>query len=396
MNPQQESIGKELGELLSESPSDAARRVAEQFRVAATDSLVLYGAGGLGATALAGLRKAGIEPAAFADDTPEKHGQVIDGLRVMTPVEAVEEFGERLVFAVTIMNPKLRFLDAQRRLRRLTDRPVVSFLHLAWQFPEVFLPYYQFVLPTDLLSKAEEIRKCFEVWADEESQRQFVAHLKFRLHLDFEALPANSGQGYFPLDVFPPLPDDTVFIDCGAFDGDTVRRFVEHQSDRFSRIYAFEPDEINCRRLQDYVTSLGELLASKVSVFNAGVGAARARVGFNATGNMSASFTKASDNQVEVLPLQEVVEVNGEFVFLKFDVEGAEWEALKGAEHLISQARPLLAISVYHRPDDLWELPLHIHWLNPDYRLFLRTQGEDGMDVICYAVPRMTLGSRTE
>jgi len=389
MNPQQTSIETELNELLAESPAQAEQRVSEQFRVTATDSLVLYGAGGLGTTALAGLRKAGIEPAAFADDTPEKHGQLIDGLRVMTPAEAVEEFGDRLVFAVTIMNPKLRFVDAQQRLRQLTNQPVISFLHLAWQFPNVFLPYYQFVLPTDLLSKAEEIRQCFEMWADKESQRQFVAHIKFRLHLDFEALPANSGQGYFPLDVFPPLPDDTVFIDCGAFDGDTVRRFVDHQSEHFSRIYAFEPDGINCSKLQDYVNSLGEPMASKVRIFNAGVGAKRDRVGFNATGNMSASFTEASENQVDVLPLQEVVDVDGEFVFLKFDVEGAEWEALIGAERLISLAKPLLAISVYHRPDDLWQLPLHIHSLNPGYRLFLRTQGEDGMDVICYAVPEM-------
>lgn len=386
MNPQPFSIEQELNELLAESPSEA-ERCAEQARVSKANAVVFYGAGGLGATALAGLRKAGLEPAAFADDTPGKQGQAIERVPIMSPTEAVERFGDRLVFVVTIMNPKLRFLDAQARLRKLTDRPVISFLHLAWQFSEVFLPYYQFVMPRDLLANAEDIRRAFGLWADEESQRQFVAHIKFRLHLDFKALPENSGQGYFPLDVLPPLPDDTVFIDCGAFDGDTVRRFVEHQSDRFSRIYAFEPDEINCRKLQDYVTALGEPMASKVKIFNAGVGAQRARVGFNATGNMSASFTDTGDQQVDVLPLQEVVDVNGEFVLLKFDVEGAEWEALKGAERLISEARPLVAISVYHRPDDLWQLPLYINSLNLGYRLFLRTQGEDGMDVICYAVP---------
>ena len=45
-------------------------------------------------------------------------------------------------------------------------------------------------------------------------------------------------------------------------------------------------------------------------------------------------------------------------------------------------------MSVYHLPDDLWQLPLYIRSLNPDYKLFLRTQGEDGMDAICFAVPR--------
>ena len=255
---EQSPIKKELEELLAENPAEAGRRVAGPFSVTEEDALVLYGAGGLGATALQGLRLAGVEPAAFADDTPEKQGHVIHGLPVITTAQAVERFGERLVFVVTIMNPKLRFLDARRRLMKLTTRPVISFLHLAWQYHAVFLPYYQFELPAELLANAADIRRAFALWDDEESRRQFVGHLKFRLHLDYEALPQNSGQGYFPLDVFPGLPDDTVFIDCGAYDGDTLRRFVEHQADRFSGIYAFEPDEVNCRKLRDYVAGLGE------------------------------------------------------------------------------------------------------------------------------------------
>ena len=68
-------------------------------------------------------------------------------------------------------------------------------------------------------------------------------------------------------------------------------------------------------------------------------------------------------------------------------MEGGEWEALRGTQRLLDGARPLLAVSIYHRPDDLWELPLYLQSLDLGYRLYLRTQGEDGMDVICYAVP---------
>jgi len=75
---------------------------------------------------------------------------------------------------------------------------------------------------------------------------------------------------------------------------------------------------------------------------------------------------------------------------LKFDVEGAERQALEGCNQLLAKRRPLIALSVYHRPDDLWQLPLYLDRLNLDYALFLRTHGEDGMDVICYALPRRT------
>ena len=88
---------------------------------------------------------------------------------------------------------------------------------------------------------------------------------------------------------------------------------------------------------------------------------------------------------VDVVSLDELIESDNNPIFLKLDVEGAEWQALKGGQRLIERYEPTIAISIYHQPDDLWELPLYIARLNPRYKLFLRTQGEDGMDVICYA-----------
>lgn len=382
-------IESELDALLAADPSEAVGRATGPLRGLETGArrLALYGAGTLGRAVLARLRRAGVEPAAFADDTPGKQGQSIDGVPVMRPREAVERFGAGLVFVVTILNPALRFLDAKARLERETGAPAVSFLNVAWKYPAEFLPFYQFELPGEVLKKAGAIREAFQAFADEESRRQFAAHLRFRLRLDYEALPANSRDDYFPPNLLPPLPPDTVFVDCGAFDGDTVRRFLAHQGGRFGAVYAFEPDAENFGRLREYAAGLGAEAAGRVRVFKAGVGDRRATLRFNATGNMSASLSDAGTVEVDVLPLSEVVEADGRAVYVKYDVEGAEWEALRGTEGLIRAARPLLAVSVYHRPDDLWQLPLRLRALDPDYRLFLRTQGDDGMDVICYAIP---------
>jgi len=388
----------ELEELLAESPEAAGRRAALRFAAGAGDRLVLYGAGTLGREALAKFRRSGVEPAAFADDTPSKQGTEVDGLPILPPREAAARFGARALFVVTILNPALRFLEARARLEAQTGARVVSFLDAAWGYPGAFLPHYQFVLPQEVLAEADGIRRAFGAFEEEESRRQFVAHLRFRLRLEHEALPPASRAAYFPADVPLGLGPDSTFVDCGAFDGDTVRRFVEHQRGRFRRVYAFEPDEGNCRRLRDYVATLGPEAAARVSVFNAGVGARRERLGFRSTGDMSASFVAAGGGdgggggggaEIEVLPLDEVVEdVGGGRLYLKFDVEGAEWEALEGARRLLAHERPLLGVSVYHRPADLWRLPLRMRELHPDSDLYLRTEGEDGMDLICYAVPR--------
>ena len=60
---------------------------------------------------------------------------------------------------------------------------------------------------------------------------------------------------------------------------------------------------------------------------------------------------------------------------------------LAGARRLIEQALPILAICVYHQPDDLWRIPLLIHSFSEEYRFFLRPHNEEGWDLVCYAVP---------
>lgn len=375
----------DLESLLSE-PLDHARARREQefaWFNPQTDKLALYGAGTLGKSVLKKLRRVGIEPVAFADDTPEKQGEFVDGVEVMTAAKVVERFGSDTTFVVTILNPQLSFLNARKRFPQ--NSRVVSFLSVAWRFPEVFLPYYQFEPPERLLTKSDEIRKAYALWSDDESRKQFVAQLKFRLHLDFESLPKNSHENYFPENIIPSLPPNTVFVDCGAFDGDTIRDFLRHQGNDFARIYAFEPDATNFSRLEQFVSTLN--VANRIELFNAAVGKTRGRVAFDATGNMSAALSTHGQETVELLPLDEVVDTDKGLVFLKFDVEGGEDEALSGAQKILQTARPIVALSVYHHPDDLWTLPLRLNAYDSDYNYYLRTQGEDGMDVICYAVP---------
>jgi FkbM family methyltransferase len=383
------NFNDQLDLLLAEEPSAAAKRAAAVMEPYDLEkqALVLYGAGTLGHSVLKKLRQAGIEPFAFADDTVAKEGTEVEGIPVMTPQQTVEKSDRPVLFAVTILNPLLSFLAAKRRLSQFPNGGIISFLKLAWRYPDNFLPYGQFELPQHLLAKRSEIRRGFDLWSDNESRRQFVAHLRFRLFLDYDALPVNSHDDYFPVDLLPTLPSDVVFIDCGAFDGDSIRRFLSHQRNQFGRIHAFEPDAINCMKLQDYRESLGPQLSEKVMVHNAAVGDRHTKMSFNSTGNMSAALASSGNSVVDVVPIQNVVKPNGAAVYLKFDVEGAEHEAIAGAEQLIRESRPLLAISIYHRPDDLWQLPLYVASLDPNYRFYLRTQGEDGMDVICYALP---------
>jgi hypothetical protein len=71
-----------------------------------------------------------------------------------------------------------------------------------------------------------------------------------------------------------------------------------------------------------------------------------------------------------------------------FDMEGAEQSVLCAATKTMHrQPWPVLAISAYHRPDDLWRIPLLLHSCGA-YRIYLRTEGDDGMGIVCYGLPR--------
>jgi len=74
--------------------------------------------------------------------------------------------------------------------------------------------------------------------------------------------------------------------------------------------------------------------------------------------------------------------------FLKLDIEGFEASALRGAANLIAKHQPVLAISAYHYPEDLWKIPNLIHELNPDYCLLIRHYTREIDDTVCYAIPR--------
>ena len=349
--------------------------------------LVLFGAGNLGREVLARLRRAGVEPVAFADDTASKKGSVIDGLLAMSPEEAVDRFGRNVCFAVTILNPTLGFAEARRQLAARTGCEILSFFALARMYPDQLLPYLQYARPANILENAPQIRRLFGALADDESRGQFLAHLQFRLTADYERLPARSEPAYFPPDLIGTFPRAITFVDCGAFDGDTIRNFLAHQGGDFAMILAFEPDIRNHAKLNAFVRSLPSDVSSRIRVYRGAVGADRGSVAFNQTGDMSAAISPTAEQKTDMFRLDDLVPESAAPVYLKLDVEGFEMQALQGAAALLSVGRAVLAVSIYHRPEDLWEIPLHLHDLDVGYRLYLRTEGLDGMDLVCYALP---------
>ena len=383
-------VEQQLELLLAETVDAARHRETEAFdNLGGSDSgqIVLCGAGNLGRRTLAGLRKVGIEPACFVDNNEARWGQSIDGLSLLSPEEGASRYGERATFVVTIWGAlgTDRMNSRIARLRQMGCKIVVSFVSLYWKYSDIFLPHYTIDQPHQVLLQGGQVREAFYSMADLESRREYLEQLRFRLFGDFSCL-SNPVQGdiYFQDDLFH-LKNDEIFVDCGAFDGDTINLFLEKAARSFGRIIAFEPDPTNFQQLRQKVSTFPPEIGERISLLEAATGERDSEVPM-AVGAGPSSQLGLGDWQVKCVTLDSVLK-DVPISIIKMDIEGSELAALSGSRLLIKQFSPVLTVSAYHKQDDLWNIPLFIRKLNPDYSLHLRPHMLEGWDLVCYAIP---------
>jgi FkbM family methyltransferase len=383
------SYEQALADLLAESPRSVEARERNTFDTelqAFAGRVVLVGAGNLGRRVLTRLRKDGAEPLAFTDNNRTAWGKEVEGLRVLAPEEAARQFGQGALFLVTIWNDHHRFLDTRAQFTGLGCARVVPVTSFRWKHHAEFLPFFWEDRPSKVYPQADRLREALSLWSDDYSRREFVGQVRWRCQGDFETLAAPvAEESYFPDDLFALSPEE-VFVDCGAFDGVTVRAFLKRQGAAFRQVVAFEPDPTNFDRLSAFAATLLPNVAGKISLLPRAVGADWERVRFDASASEGSCISAAGGIEVECVPLDGLLPGIAP-TYLKMDIEGSEYEALLGARQIIARHRPLLAICVYHRQDHVWSVPSLIHSLCPDYRLFLRPHLPDGWQLVCYAVP---------
>lgn len=176
-----------------------------------------------------------------------------------------------------------------------------------------------------------------------------------------------------------------VYVDCGAYDGDTVQEFLINSKYNFQYIYALEPDIGNRKKMEVRFQMLPNHLIGKISIIPKAIWKESCDIGFNSAGDMSSLIDSNSNKKIEAISLDDLLCTITGPIHIKLDVEGAEIEALMGARELMSRSRPTWAISVYHKPDDLAMAYAHLSQSRHQYKFSLRCHGGDGTDLMLYA-----------
>jgi FkbM family methyltransferase len=231
--------------------------------------------------------------------------------------------------------------------------------------------------------------------ADEESQLTLNRTLAFRSGADLEFSSYHSAdRQYFNELTLSALPSDRPisFLDLGAYNGDSLQLLRSHR--QVGRALLLEPDPDNyqllVQNLQKWVYDSLELQPIALPL---GAGAEFGCFTMSGEGESSSIADGASNNNtsgptVTVVPLDEAMPTAC-FDFIKIDVEGNDLAALKGMEGILKRSRAVLAVSLYHRPRDIIEMPLAIMALLSEfpYRYYIRQHMFNSFDTVFYAVP---------
>ena len=251
-----------------------------------------------------------------------------------------------------------------------------------------YLKYDEIKYKNNIRQNEEKYKELYNLLSDERSKRTLMCVLRFRVDGNYETLHSESDythNQYFDKDIMK-FSDAEVFADCGGFVGDTTSLFISRVHD-FSKIYIYEPNPINHQKATQLLTRQEAGKIDKIIIRKAGVGIETISSKISLSGSGS-HVSDDGDCDIQIVSLDE--DIQEPITFIKMDVEGFELDALKGARNHILAEKPKLAICVYHKPDDLWEIPEYILSLNPKYKLYLRQymfgNGENPWETVLYAV----------
>ncbi len=247
-----------------------------------------------------------------------------------------------------------------------------------------------------VLENYTQLQSVYQRLADETSKETFTAYLNQKISFDYKYLKRTKSSCQYFEDGIMELSGEEVFVDCGAYDGDSAVAFTEALKRQgistYDAIISFEPDKYNyeklCRRGLENHTCICKGVSDTVGDVHFSEAGTSGRVVGNAYlggSNGQAIGKTGGDTAVGLDTIDHMLQ-GRRATIIKMDIEGFELPALKGAEETITKWKPKLAVCIYHKKEDLWEIADYIHRIEPKYKLYMRNYEDTATELVLYAV----------
>jgi FkbM family methyltransferase len=385
-----------------------------------TIPIVLFGTGAVGKELCQVLKLHAVQPVCFCDNNPSQVGCRHFGIPVISFAELKQTHHDHLVVVASCKYAaeiRQQLLDHGFSAERIISVSSIARPDLLGHYHFYYTKNTQHSLSIkDLENNREELTAAYQLFADKRSKDLFVDRLSlFTSKLDFlqfskymddyselnekerDSFPfyvSPEDYGYFNNDIVC-LKEGETLVDGGSFNGLSAATFAktcEKKKLTYKRIFSFEPDSGNFSVLQHNTAHLPNTTCIQLGLWSHAATLTFLSAGECDPGALleacstKGAFTYSNKVAVQTISIDEQFP-DEEITFIKLDIEGAEMEAMQGAANAIRRCRPKLAISAYHKHSDIYQLPLLIHSLYPEYKFYLRQFGYTLFDMVLFAIP---------
>ena len=343
-----------------------------------TPYLWLFGGGGAATWLIQGLARVGVSLYGILDDNVSGL-KALSGLKILSPDSKVitDEIKFNSVVIMAILNP---LYDTNLIKDRLVREGWGKVIDYGQWVQEHYNSTKQCAAPItademdDL--KITQVRALLE---DDESITNldnFLGFVKTGRNIE-----TNIDLNIYFTKSIPPMREPLRMIDCGAYTADTILQ-AKSLGYSIDFVYAFEPDATNYKKLYQNTKGMNNIIC-----LPCGVGKTTEFVKFECQSDMGSCIHPNGTNIIQTVSLDECV-FNYSTNFIKMDIEGAEYDALLGAEQILRKYKPRLAISVYHLPSDIWKIPCFLYDIYGNgAKYYLRHHSRTIADTVFYVVP---------
>ncbi|MGN0446800.1 MAG: FkbM family methyltransferase [Acutalibacteraceae bacterium] len=321
--------------------------------------IVLYGTGNGADKILDAFAAYGIPVADIFVSDSFYRAQTFRGFQVLTFADVCRKYTDCLIIlAFAVFRP-----DMLQRIRDIQKHYEV----LAPEMPVFGTGYYTW---NTLEEQGGQMDHVWQMLEDDSSRQVLENLINYRISGKLIYLEQATSPRSEVFQNILHLDGNEAYADLGAYRGDTIQEFLEQTGGSFRQIYALEPDEKNYQRLTDWVQTLPKEQQKKISCYPLASWCDRRVLPFDGGGGRNSSLQTgrrvAHTTDLDTLLGEQPV------TYVKMDVEGADKETLLGMQKTLARQQPKLAVSAYHRTEDLLMLPDLIRQGNPNYRIYLR------------------------
>lgn len=335
------------------------------------NEVYIFGAKRLGSNILQLLEKKNIKVLGYVDNNSTLRDTQLDGKKIYV----LNQINDK---EIPIIIASLNYMyEIETQLKDNDYKNVIPFPILSLFYRE--LESYNQALPelySDYIKNKEKYNEIRLFLKDSDSQNVLDTIIEYRKTYNsslFSKINCGINKQYF--EGFMPI-NPKVYVDGGAFDGDTTIRFLKYYKTP-DKIYFIEPDKDSINLAKNNLKNFESI----IEYLPCGISDKEKILNFDSRGDFSSLFTNTGNISIKCLALDDIVKED--VAFIKLDIEGAEVDAIKGARRLIKNGSPF-AICVYHKPSDIWEIPLLIKSINPKYNLYLRHYSNTIFETVLY------------